>query len=727
MSRHKLWHHHEKPTLPKQECLKELGKGSFATVYLMKSEETSAIYASKQIQIGQLSAEKRAKVFKEVNILRCLRHPHVVRMFQSYETEDVLHVHMEYVDGGDLGDLIKKHQTEQTKMPQDQLMSLFSQMAHALEYIHAQHILHRDLKPNNCFLEADQKIVKLGDFGLGDHFHWYHQHTKGFVGTPYYMALEVLTDQHYDYKADIWSMGVMLYEMVTLHKPFKAANNLKELKDMVRHERYKPVEVGECAESVRELIATCMQRDPAVRPTASELCHMPAVEEPFSHLHPFFVESNKGCHKGALKCKIAHLHKHQFHEDELAGSDVRRSSTHLRESTPRNHMVAVPHKAWKSARIQEHDDGLLVRAKGLFHKQFFFPRAGDKVLRVTVEGYNHCISVIRQHQEYIIAMPSSQDLQPLMETLENQAVLQADIDSGVNGHVKKYSHAAREWQSAYLLTFKHHLFLGSLEWNTVQTQIIPRSQAHFSKWPLDGDHNSCLVLKCNMDTAPIQAQSPKHARALVLSLIQADVSQTWKVNVHDIDEYNSPAYTEDRDLGKTIDHRNTAIPESDVFDSESTAAASPTPRREQSVGRRRSLFRRRSTKKQRRSSFFSTSRSESILSFVIEIESPVRAKEDSNGEIEVWSDSYSASVPMTDFKRLCKQYSRGTLKNPYVYCAYASPFVRVLLWKLVGMCTFYVSVCVSVCLCLCLCVCVCVYVCVCLCLLVCVRACLRSS
>eukprot|EP00730_Choanoeca_flexa_P009134 TRINITY_DN12594_c0_g1_i7.p1 TRINITY_DN12594_c0_g1~~TRINITY_DN12594_c0_g1_i7.p1 ORF type:complete len:229 (+),score=52.53 TRINITY_DN12594_c0_g1_i7:124-810(+) len=162
-----------------------------------------------------------------------------------------------------------------------------------------------------------------------------------------------------------------------------------------------------------------------------------------------------------------------------------------------------------------------------------------------------------------------------------------------------------------------------------------------------------------MDTAPIQAQSPKHARALVLSLIQADVSQTWKVNVHDIDEYNSPAYTEDRDLGKTIDHRNTAIPESDVFDSESTAAASPTPRREQSVGRRRSLFRRRSTKKQRRSSFFSTSRSESILSFVIEIESPVRAKEDSNGEIEVWSDSYSASVPMTDFKRLCKQYSRG--------------------------------------------------------------------
>eukprot|EP00730_Choanoeca_flexa_P009133 TRINITY_DN12594_c0_g1_i5.p1 TRINITY_DN12594_c0_g1~~TRINITY_DN12594_c0_g1_i5.p1 ORF type:complete len:103 (+),score=19.25 TRINITY_DN12594_c0_g1_i5:109-417(+) len=76
-------------------------------------------------------------------------------------------------------------------MPQDQLMSLFSQMAHALEYIHAQHILHRDLKPNNCFLEADQKIVKLGDFGLGDHFHWYHQHTKGFVGTPYYMALEV--------------------------------------------------------------------------------------------------------------------------------------------------------------------------------------------------------------------------------------------------------------------------------------------------------------------------------------------------------------------------------------------------------------------------------------------------------------------------------------------------------------------------------------------------------
>jgi serine/threonine protein kinase len=136
-------------------------------------------------------------------------------------------------------------------MPFDQLMSLFSQMAHALEYIHAQHIMHRDIKVRWAFQTLSDlvkiimrcscspttaswkltnvrhhclsthistylichtllEIVKLGDFGLGDHLHWYQHHTTGFVGTPYYMALEVLTDRAYDYKADVWSMGVSL-------------------------------------------------------------------------------------------------------------------------------------------------------------------------------------------------------------------------------------------------------------------------------------------------------------------------------------------------------------------------------------------------------------------------------------------------------------------------------------------------------------------------------------
>ena len=176
----------------------------------------------------------------ECNTLKELHHSQIVAYVDRYLDKKLSKIFlvMEYCENGDLARYIKRHKQERSFVAEDKIWSVLVQLLNALKYCHqdlfltANHkVIHRDLKPGNVFLTKDGS-VKLGDFGLcrslGD-----QSQAATNVGTPLYMPPEILAKQQYTEKADVWSLGCVIYELAALQPPFQATN-MDSLKIKVR-------------------------------------------------------------------------------------------------------------------------------------------------------------------------------------------------------------------------------------------------------------------------------------------------------------------------------------------------------------------------------------------------------------------------------------------------------------------------------------------------------------
>lgn len=186
----------------------------------------------------------------EVNILRELQHPCIVRYFDRFIDKKNLKIFiiMEYCQGGDLQQIIKRCAKSNDHIQEEFIWKIFSQVVSGLHFCHRrqdatqinrgesnttnkaqesnpQKILHRDLKPGNIFLDSAND-AKLGDFGLARVMNQDSMFAHTHVGTPYYMSPELINEQKYNEKSDIWSLGCIIYEMAALRPPFKAQNHL---------------------------------------------------------------------------------------------------------------------------------------------------------------------------------------------------------------------------------------------------------------------------------------------------------------------------------------------------------------------------------------------------------------------------------------------------------------------------------------------------------------------
>jgi NIMA (never in mitosis gene a)-related kinase 1/4/5 len=154
------------------------------------------------------------------------------------EASNTLCIVMDYADGGDLYNKILHHKKNQTFFCEHEIMDCFVQMTRGLRALHEKHILHRDLKSANVFMEIDG-AVKLGDLNVSKILK-----KDGLLftqtGTPYYASPEVWRDEPYDQKSDIWSLGCVLYEMITLNPPF-TASNMDKLFQVVSSGNYAPI------------------------------------------------------------------------------------------------------------------------------------------------------------------------------------------------------------------------------------------------------------------------------------------------------------------------------------------------------------------------------------------------------------------------------------------------------------------------------------------------------
>ena len=264
------------------EVLETIGSGSYGTCKKVRRRSDNKILVWKELDYGTMSESEKQMLVSEVNLLRELKHPNIVRYYDRIidRTNTTIYLVMEYCEGGDLSKLISKCKKERKYLESDFIWKLFSQLVSALQECHrrenGKHILHRDLKPANVFLDANQN-VKLGDFGLARVLSHDTSMAKTFVGTPYYMSPEQMNKTGYNDKSDVWSLGCLLYETCALVPPFLAANQ-KSLAAKIRTGRFRPTP-SHYPESLNHLISTMLRVNDDLRPSVSELAENPILKK----------------------------------------------------------------------------------------------------------------------------------------------------------------------------------------------------------------------------------------------------------------------------------------------------------------------------------------------------------------------------------------------------------------------------------------------------------------
>lgn len=210
-----------------------LGRGNFGEVLLAKNpERPNHPVALKTITCDQLSGESadnsRKAALSEAQLLRRLRHPHIVTCDQvEWDVERrTVWFALEFMDGGDVQSLIDARRLGVGERFEDHFIRrILAAVGSALRYIHRQGILHRDVKPANILLTRRSQRIKLGDFGISKILEA-SAHARTLVGTPYYLAPEIVSGQAYGVPADAWALGVCLYELAALRRPFEGSNPL---------------------------------------------------------------------------------------------------------------------------------------------------------------------------------------------------------------------------------------------------------------------------------------------------------------------------------------------------------------------------------------------------------------------------------------------------------------------------------------------------------------------
>ncbi|XP_057318400.1 serine/threonine-protein kinase SIK3-like isoform X2 [Microplitis mediator] len=243
------------------ELEKTIGKGNFAVVKMATHVVTKSKVAIKIIDKTKLSEENLAKIFREVHIMKRLRHPHIIRLYQVMETEKMIYLVTEYAPGGEIFD----HLVRNGRMSEPEARRIFKQIVLAVHYLHTHGVVHRDLKAENLLLDADNNI-KLADFGFSN------EYTPGmplstWCGSPPYAAPEIFEGKHYDGpSSDVWSLGVVLYVLVCGALPFDGPT-MKSLRSVVISGKFRiPFFMSaECEKLIRHMLVVEPERRLSIR------------------------------------------------------------------------------------------------------------------------------------------------------------------------------------------------------------------------------------------------------------------------------------------------------------------------------------------------------------------------------------------------------------------------------------------------------------------------------
>jgi serine/threonine protein kinase len=254
----------------KYKYVKTIATGSFSSVILVENRAMPQLYACKVVSRAVLiEADIFERFDQEVRVLPSFRHPNIVRFEEVVFMPDLIAVVMEYCPHGDLFTYI----ATSGAMPEGRARELFRQVADALAYVHERDVCHRDVKPDNVLLD-EQMNAKLADFGL-----CHSSSSKRLLttpcGSPLYAPPEIIANREYDGKmADVWSLGIMLYTMVTGMLPWTETNHVRLFREILEARIDIPHFLSQ---RLQALLERMLEKDPAARPTVASILEDPWV------------------------------------------------------------------------------------------------------------------------------------------------------------------------------------------------------------------------------------------------------------------------------------------------------------------------------------------------------------------------------------------------------------------------------------------------------------------
>ncbi|KAG0551778.1 hypothetical protein BDA96_01G452300 [Sorghum bicolor] len=258
------------------ELLRPIGSGAYSQVWLGRHRARGTEVAVKEIAMERLSNKLRESLLSEVDILRRIRHDNVIALHDSIKDHGRIYLILEYCRGGDLHAYLQRHRRVSEKVAKH----FIRQLASGLQMLRDNNVVHRDLKPQNILLveNNENSLLKIADFGFAKFLQPFAL-AETLCGSPLYMAPEVMQAQKYDAKADLWSVGVILYQLVTGIPPFNGDNQIQLLKNILRTREIRFPSDCELSHGCIDLCRKLLRLNSVERLTVEEFVHHPFLSE----------------------------------------------------------------------------------------------------------------------------------------------------------------------------------------------------------------------------------------------------------------------------------------------------------------------------------------------------------------------------------------------------------------------------------------------------------------